>query len=102
MYLFERYLSAARARARRLFKTWLLHLAPTVTCERCGQPLGAAFPVLAGGRLYLYGIEDIGVTVEWSSKRTLRFTHEAKDLCRRDRGASFRSFSTLGARGESA
>jgi hypothetical protein len=102
MYPLERYLSAALGRARRLFKSWLLHFAPTVRCERCGEPLGAAFPVLAGGRLYLYGIEDIGVTVEWSSKRTLRFTHEAKDLCRRDRGTSFRSFSTLGARSESA
>ena len=102
MNLLERYLSAARIRARRRFKAWLLPLAPTVRCERCGQPLGSAFPVLAGGRLYLYGIEDIGVSVEWSSKRTLRFTHEAKELCRRDRGAPFQSFSTLGARGESA
>ena len=102
MNLLERYLSAARIRARRRFKAWLLPLAPAVRCDRCGEPLGTAFPVLAGGRLYLYGIEDIGVSVEWSSKRTLRFTHEAKDLCRRDRGASFQSISTLGARGKSA
>jgi hypothetical protein len=98
----ERYLNAARIRAHRRFKSWLLPLASTVRCERCGQPLGTAFPVLAGGRLYLYGIEDIGVRVEWSSKRTLRFTHEAEDLCRRDRGASFQSFSALGAHGKSA
>lgn len=102
MHLLEQYLSAARVRARRACKRSLLHLAPAVRCERCGQPLGAAFPVLAGGRLYLFGIEDIGVSVEWTSKRTLRFAHEAKDLCRRDRGASFQSFSTLGARGKSA
>jgi hypothetical protein len=98
----DRYLNSARIRARRRFKAWLLPLAPTVSCDRCGQPLGTAFPVLAGGRLYLYGIEDIGVRVEWSSKRTLRFTHEARDLCRSDRGASFQSFSALGARGKSA
>jgi hypothetical protein len=102
MHPLERYLSAARSRTRRFLKPRLLQLAPTVRCERCGEPLGAAFPVLAGGRLHLFGIEDIGVRVEWSSKRTLRFTHEAKDLCRRDHDASFRSFSTLGARSESA
>ena len=102
MHLLQRYLTSARIRARRVCKRWLLRFAPAVRCQQCGQPLGAAFPVLAGGRLYLYGLEDIGVRVEWSSKRTLRFTHEARELCRRDPGASFQSFSTLGARGKSA
>jgi hypothetical protein len=102
MLRFTRYLTAARDRARRLIKSRLLRFAPTIVCERCGRPLGSAFPVLAGGRLYLFGIEDVGVNIEWSSKRTLRFTHEARDLCARGTEEPFRSFSTLGSSGDGA
>jgi hypothetical protein len=73
---------AARNRVRRLIKRVLLKRAPVITCERCGRPLFSAFPVIAAGRLYLFGAEDITVQLEWSSKRTLRFRHEALALCR--------------------
>ena len=77
------YLTAARDRGRRIIKRLLLRAAPVVTCERCGRPLFRAFPVISAGRLYLFGAEEITVQIEWSSKRTLRFRHEALDLCRR-------------------
>jgi hypothetical protein len=79
----RRYLSAGRDRAQLVIKRRLLRLAPVVTCERCGRPLFSAFPVIAAGRLYLYGAEETTVQLQWSSKRTLRFRHEALDLCRR-------------------
>ncbi len=69
-------------RARRLVKRLLLVGAPVITCERCGRPLFSAYPVIANGRLFLYGAEDITVKLEWSSKRTLRFRHESLHLCR--------------------
>lgn len=75
--------SAARNRARRIIKRCLLRYAPVITCERCGRPLFSAFPVIASGRLYLFGAEEITAQAEWSSTRTLRFRHEALDLCRR-------------------
>ena len=71
------------ARARRLAKQVLLRHAPVISCERCGRPLFSVYPVVVDGRLLLYGAEDVTVSVEWSSKRTLRFRHEALHLCRR-------------------
>jgi hypothetical protein len=79
-----RYLSAARNRSRRTIKRWLLRRAPVITCERCGRPLFSAFPVITSGRLHLLGAEEVTVRSEWSSKRTLRFRHEALDLCRHE------------------
>lgn len=79
----NRVVAAARNRARRAIKRGLLNRAPVITCERCGRPLFSAFPVITDGRLCLFGAEEITVQVEWSSKRTLRFRHEALDLCRR-------------------
>jgi hypothetical protein len=70
-------------RARRMVKRLLLLGAPVISCERCGRPLFSAYPVIANGRLLLYGAEDITVKLEWSSKRTLRFRHESLHLCRR-------------------
>lgn len=79
----RRYLYGGRNRVRRWIKRWLLRYAPEITCERCGRPLFRAFPVIANGRLYLYGAEEITVHSEWSSKRTLRFRHDSLHLCRR-------------------
>jgi hypothetical protein len=69
-------------RARRLVKRLVLAGAPVITCDRCGRRLFSAYPVIANGRLSLYGAEDITVKLEWSSKRTLRFRHESLHLCR--------------------
>jgi len=62
----------------------LLRLAPAVRCERCGEVLFRALPVLSGGRLRLYGAERAVVRVAFSSRRTLVFRHEAADACRRE------------------
>jgi hypothetical protein len=97
----RRYVSAARNRARRLIKRSLLHFAPVVTCERCGRPLFSGFPVIGAGRLHVFGAEEITVQVEWSSRRTLRFRHEALDLCRRG-DETLLSLGELGNRGSSA
>jgi hypothetical protein len=84
MTLVSRYVRAGTDRARRSVKSRFLRFAPIITCERCGRPLFSTFPVIAGGRLHLFGAEGITVEVQWSSKRTLRFRHEALDRCRRD------------------
>ena len=62
----------------------LLRLAPTVRCDRCGEPLFTAIPVLRDGRVTLYGAERAIVRVTFSSRRTLAFRHEAADACARD------------------
>ena len=62
----------------------LLALAPEIRCERCGQPLFRAVPVVRGGRLRLYGAERAIVRVAFSSRHTLVFRHEALDACTRD------------------
>ncbi len=62
----------------------LVRLAPAVRCERCGEPLFRAIPVLTGGRLRLYGAEQAIVRVTFSSRRTLAFRHEALDACARE------------------
>ena len=61
----------------------LARLAPTVRCERCGRPLFRGFALIAGGRLHVLGAERAVVSVEWSSRRTLRFRHDDLDLCSR-------------------
>lgn len=62
----------------------LLRRAPVVRCARCGKPLFRAVPVIAGGRLRLYGAERSVVRVEWTSRHTLAFRHEAADACARE------------------
>jgi hypothetical protein len=69
---------------RRRLAHALLRVAPAVRCERCGEELFRALPVLSGGRLRLYGAERALVRVAFSSRRTLVFRHEAIDACRRD------------------
>jgi hypothetical protein len=65
-------------------KNRLLRLAPTIRCERCGQPLFKAIPVVRDGRLRLYGAERAIVRVAFSSRNTLVFRHEALDACKRE------------------
>jgi hypothetical protein len=62
----------------------LLRLAPVVRCSRCGRPLFRAVPVVSDGRVRLYGAERAVVRVEWTSRHTLAFRHEAADACDRD------------------
>ena len=61
----------------------LLRFAPEVRCSRCGRPLFRAIPVVSGGRVRLYGAETAVVRVEWTSRHTLAFRHEALDACER-------------------
>jgi hypothetical protein len=62
----------------------LLERAPAIRCTRCGKPLFRAVPVVANGRLRLYGAERAVVRVEWTSRHTLAFRHEALDACERE------------------
>ena len=62
----------------------LLRFAPVVRCSRCGRPLFRAIPVVANGRVRLYGAETSVVRVEWTSRHTLAFRHEALDACDRE------------------
>ena len=62
----------------------LLRLAPVVRCARCGRPLFSVVPVVRGGRLRLYGAERAVVRVEWTSRNTRAFRHEAADACERE------------------
>lgn len=62
----------------------LLRVAPAIRCERCGEPLFRALPVLVDGRVRLYGAERAIVRVTFSSRRTLAFRHEALDACARE------------------
>src|SRR5690242_8552218 len=96
MQLIHRYALAARDRARRGMKKRLLRFAPTIRCERCGEPLFKAYPVVEGGSLHLFGAEEITVSAHWSSKRTLRFRHEGLDLCARDERPPFKHVNELG------
>ena len=61
----------------------LLRRAPVIRCTRCGKPLFRAIPVVADGRVRLYGAETAVVRVEWTSRHTLAFRHEALDACER-------------------
>ena len=96
MQFVRRYVSPGRSRARGLVKSQLLKLAPKITCERCGAPLFTVFPAIANGRLYLFGAEESSVHVEWSSKRTLRFRHEALDRCVPEPGVTLIPRESLG------